>query len=125
MRVTVVFIILLLSIVGSAATSRAGSAGGNLTGRLEDSDEIMAHVPQGTFVPSWSADYFRFKANLLEDYGLTYLIFPALILQQGTQGGGDDFTMNEQVHVVTAWEPFRELFPGGNLIACTRTCAMI
>jgi hypothetical protein len=82
---------------------------------IEGTREVLDDTPEGRTAFPVSTRYLDFKRGLVEKHGFTYGVTPTLMLQQGTQGGDNDFTSNEQVHLTANWEPFRKVLPGGSL----------
>jgi hypothetical protein len=96
------------------AAAQTASSGPSLRKEIRDTEELLDNPPSGRTRTSFAERYLNFKRELNDKHGLLYAITPTVMLQQGTQGGKDDLTVNEQVHFMGRWEP-RELIAGGSL----------
>ncbi len=74
---------------------------------LEKTDEFEAFgwPPKGRFTisPEFTNDYVEFNRRLWNNYGILYVLAPTVMMQKGSQGGGQDFTSNEQYNGLFAW----------------------
>ncbi len=115
MRLLVICVILSLFVMATDAAAQSSKTNPDVETLIEETRELLADTPDGRTAFPFSSRYLDFKRGLIEKYGFTYGITPTIMLQQGTQGGDNDFTMNEQVHLTGNWVVFRNVLPGGSL----------
>ncbi len=103
-----------LVLPGVAAAQSQGVPTDQLILDAERKAEEGAWPPKGRFTisPTFTERYARFNEWLWKDHGVAYLVAPTIMFQGGTQGSPDNYTANEQVKVVFAWEFLRETVVG-------------
>ena len=107
-------IALLAAIVLPGVAAAQGVPTDQLILDAERKAEEGAWPPKGRFTisPTFTERYARFNEWLWKDHGVAYLVAPTFMFQGGTQGSPDNYTANEQVKVVFAWEFLRETVVG-------------
>ena len=105
----------ILAPVGGTAALADKTPTQQLVEQAEAHAEAAWRMPRGRLRmlgSSFYERYARFNSRLWERQRLLYLVAPTLMTQAGTQGGPDDFTANEQVMTVLAWQFLRSRSAG-------------
>jgi hypothetical protein len=70
-----------------------------------DEFDAAGWPPRGRFTlsPRFTKAYVDFNKRLWNDYGIFYQYTPTVMMQKGSQGGGQDFTANEQYSSIFGW----------------------
>ncbi len=95
----------------SAASAQGGPTTDQLFEEAIDKSDAEAEFealdwpPRGRFTLSqrFLDAYVEFNKRLWTNYGIAYLYTPTVMMQQGSQGGSQDFTANEQYNTIFIW----------------------
>lgn len=96
------------SVAASQTSANSGPSTEQLFNQaIDKADEFEAAgwPPRGRFTisPERTEAYVEFNRRLWVNYGIAYLFAPTIMMQKGSQGGGQDFTANEQYQGLFAW----------------------